>query len=182
MSAQYRRVVFFRKVATQVSAQARQFRPRPSVWLSDWLSTGWSRSPLPWPQGSLVRIQSPRPLFEFRGSTGVPVSPRAPTRRAPGAGGERAKCSAPVCGGEESASSETGFPCRRSSFSSYAVAASYTVICFACNDSQTTGVRNRMSMLKKAALDSSAGRIVGRDRWNPGSRMLRSLRMAPMLF
>jgi len=42
-------------------------RLRPSVWLSEWLSTGWSRSPLPWPQGP-GSIQAPRPLFEFRGA------------------------------------------------------------------------------------------------------------------
>jgi len=39
VSTEYRRVAFFRKIAIQVSAQVRYFRPRPSVWLSDWLST-----------------------------------------------------------------------------------------------------------------------------------------------
>ena len=38
MSAQYRRVAFFRRIIDWLFAEARQFRPRPSVWLSEWLS------------------------------------------------------------------------------------------------------------------------------------------------
>ena len=48
MSAPYRWVAFFRKIIDLLFAEARHFRPRPFVWLSDWLSNSVRRVPVCW--------------------------------------------------------------------------------------------------------------------------------------